>query len=268
MAIYGEVVEVKRLSPSLVRVVLGGPGLDSFESNGFADQYVNAMFLPEGAPYTVPFNEDAVRELDRSLRPVGRRYTIRKWDAEKRQVTIDFVTHGDVGFAGKWASNAQVGDKLQISPPGGAYSPDPTADGHLLVGDESAIPAIALSLELLEPGAQAIAVLIVDDAENEIPLDSAAQVETIWVHRKADPENNAQLLQTVQSLTLPQGRVHVFVHGEAAEVRSVRKHLLADRGIPKDGNSISPYWRRNLSDEEWREVKRAWMMEQEQDVPV
>ena len=63
----------------------------------------------------------------------------------------------------------------------------------------------------------------------------------------------------------PGGTPDVFVHGEAAEVRAVRRHLLGDRGIRRAGTSISPYWRRTMTDEAWREVKAAWLAEQELD---
>ena len=58
------------------------------------------------------------------------------------------------------------------------------------------------------------------------------------------------------------GRFDVFVHGEAAEVRAVRRHLVVDRQIDVGAASISPYWRRRHTDEDWRKVKRQWMAEQ------
>ena len=58
----------------------------------------------------------------------------------------------------------------------------------------------------------------------------------------------------------------MFVHGEASEVRAVRRHLLVERGIPREGTSISPYWRRNFTDEAWREVKADWLAEVARDV--
>ena len=63
-----------------------------------------------------------------------------------QQLTIDFVVHGDVGVAGPWARTAQPGDELDLVGPGGAYTPDPDADWHLLAGDASVIPAISASL--------------------------------------------------------------------------------------------------------------------------
>jgi len=169
--VYGVVEEVVRLTPSMVRVVLGGEGLDEFEPAPFTDQYVNALFVPDGAPYPVPFDVEAARSSGH--RPVGRRYTIRRWDPATRQVTIDFVVHGDIGFAGRWANHAAVGDRLQMVGPTGGYSPSTTADWHLMVGDESALPAICASLEQVRPGIPTLVVVVVDGPDHELELGSA-----------------------------------------------------------------------------------------------
>ena len=263
---HGEVEEVVRLTPSMVRVVLGGPGLDGFAPTAFTDQYVNALFPPDGAPYSVPFDVDEVRGLAAEHRPVGRRYTIRAWDPASGRVTIDFVVHGDVGHAGRWANRARVGDRLQIVGPTGGYAPSTTADWHLMVGDESALPAIAASLEQVRPGVPAVVVVVVDGPDHELALDCPGDAKVQWVHRSSDPGNHGLLLAAVEATELPGGTVDVFVHGEAAEVRAIRRHLLGDRGIPREGTSIAPYWRRGLTDEAWRDVKGAFVAEMRDDV--
>ena len=266
MATYGEVIEVERLTPHMVRVVLGGDGLAEFTPTDFTDQYVNALFVPPGAPYSVPFDVDEARERDPAHRPRGRRYSVRAWDADERRLTIDFVVHGDEGFAGRWATYAQPGDRLQVVGPSGGYAPDPDADWHLMVGDESALPAIAASLERVPTGRPVLAVLIVDDADGRLALECPGDLRITWVHRSDHAGDADHVVRAVGALDFPEGRVHVFVHGEAGEVRAVRRHLLGDRGIPRDGASISPYWRRNHSDEAWREVKRQWLIDSEGDV--
>ena len=37
---------------------------------------------------------------------------------------------------------------------------------------------------------------------------------------------------------------------------------------PRQDVSVSGYWRRHLTDEGWRRIKRQWNAEVEQDVPV
>jgi NADPH-dependent ferric siderophore reductase len=262
---HGEVHEVVRLTPRLVRVVLGGDGLDGFQSTPFTDQYVNALFPPPQAPYGTPFDPEEVRALPPEQRPVGRRYTIRWWDPVARRVAIDFVVHGDTGVAGRWANRARPGDRLQFVGPHGSYAPSSTADWHLMVGDESALPAIAASLERVRTGVPALVVAIVDDPDHELGLDCAGDLKLTRVHRAADPGDSGALLGAVESIEFPSGTPDVFVHGEASEVRAVRRHLLIDRGIPREGTSISPYWRRTMTDEAWREVKSTWLAEQDLD---
>src|SRR5690606_36343953 len=104
-------------------------------------------------------------------RPLGRRCTIRAWDPDARRLTIDFVVHGDIGRAGRWAANAKPGDRLQFVGPNGAYSPSPSADWHLMAGDESALPAIAASLERVRPGVPVLVFAVVDAPGHEIALE-------------------------------------------------------------------------------------------------
>ena len=266
MATFGEVVEVQRLTPRMVRVVLGGDGLVDFAPTAWTDQYVNALFVPPDAPYTVPFDVDEARRRPREQRPVGRRYTVRRWDPATRHLAIDFVVHGEVGVAGRWANRARPGDRLQVVGPTGRYAPDPAAGCHLMVGDESALPAIAASLERVPAGTPAVVVAIVDDADHEIELDCPGDLDLTWVHRSHAHGDPDRLVRAVDAVDLPADRLQVFVHGEAGEVRSVRRHLLGVRGFTKDGTSISPYWRRDLTDERWRQVKADWLAACEQDV--
>jgi NADPH-dependent ferric siderophore reductase len=263
---YGTVVRTEQLTHSMVRIVFGGEGLAGFTPTEFTDQYVNALFLPKDSPYEAPFDPEAVRDGPPEHAPRGRRETIRRWDPETGEVTIDLVTHGDEGYAGRWALNVQVGDRLQMTGPNGGYAPRPDADWHLLVGDESALPAIGAALDAMPAGTRAVVVAVVDSRDDDLDLTSAADLEVVWVHRAEHVGDPDLLLRAVEDLVFPEGTPHVFVHGEAGEVRAIRKHLVADRGIPKEGQSISPYWRREHTDEQWRKVKGQWLAESENDV--
>lgn len=85
----------------MVRVILGGPGLAEFEPQPWTDQYVNALFVPDAATNSAPFDLDEARAGGAGTRPAGRRYTVRSWDADEGMLTIDFVVHGDDGLAGR-----------------------------------------------------------------------------------------------------------------------------------------------------------------------
>ena len=150
---HGQVETREWLTPSMVRVVLGGPGLTGFVMPDATDTYVNVAIPPAGAPYDAVFEPAAVREAHpQELWPVRRRYTVRSWDEATGRLTLDFVVHGDAGIAGPWAAAVAPGDVLVFEGPGSGYRPDPDADWHLMVGDESALPAIAASLEAVPAG--------------------------------------------------------------------------------------------------------------------
>jgi NADPH-dependent ferric siderophore reductase len=233
------VLEKRTLTPQMIRVVLGGEELDGFGAGEFTDHYVKLKIAPPG--------ESEART---------RTYTVRDWDGER--LTIDFVVHGDEGVAGPWAAAARPGDELLQLGPGGAYTPDPEADWHLMVGDSSVIPAIAASLTRIRPGVPVHVLLEVDGPEEEQPLSTSGDLHLTWLH--GEPVADA-----VAALGFPPGRVHAFVHGEASSVRAIRRHLLVDRGLPRDAISISGYWKRSRTEEGWRADKPAWNRLVEQD---
>ncbi|GAA1839564.1 siderophore-interacting protein [Pseudonocardia ailaonensis] len=250
-----EVLRTERLSPHLVRVVAGGPELAQFPDTEFTDRYVKILFPVPGVEYPEPFDMDMIhRDLPRADWPRQRTYTVRALDHDRGELTIDFVHHGDSGLAGPWAATARPGDVLRMLGPGGAYAPDPEADWHLLVGDEAALPAIGAALARIPAGRTAHVLVQVGSAADELPLDTPADLRLRWLHRAED--GTGQLLEAVRGLEFPAGRVHAFVHGEAAEVRDVRRHLTRERGIERDSLSVSGYWRRGRDEEGFRVYKQ------------
>ncbi|MFC7815545.1 siderophore-interacting protein [Streptomyces sp. NPDC057367] len=251
-----QVVRTERLTPHMQRVVLGVGELSAFSADTCTDHYVKLLFPAEGVTYPEPFDMERIREeFPREHWPVTRTYTVRHWDAEHRELTLDFVIHGDEGLAGPWARRVQPGETVRFLGPGGAYAPDPAADWHLLAGDESALPAIARSLEALPDGARAFAFVEVDGPQEEQKIDS--DVEVVWLHRDGRPVGRA-LVEAVRGLDFPEGRVHAFVHGEAACVKELRKLLRVERGIPREDLSISGYWRLGHNEDGWQASKPEW----------
>jgi len=259
------VEHVERLTPHLVRVVVGGPELDDFGAGEFTDHYVKLQLPPPGADYAAPFDMEEIRaSVSREQWPRTRTYTVRAWDPAAHRLTIDFVVHGESGVAGPWATAARPGDVLQLLGPGGAYTPDPQADWHLLVGDLSVTPAIAASLARIPDGVPVHVIVEVDGPEDEIAFDSPGDLSVTWLHT-GGRESDA-LVQAVAALEFPAGTVHAFVHGEADAVRAVRRHLLVDRGVPREALSASGYWKRTRTEEGWREDKAEWNRLAELDV--
>lgn len=255
-----EVLRTERLSAHMVRVVAGGDGLSEFPQTPHSDRYVKILFPLPGVTYPEPLDMDRVHaEYPRDQWPAQRTYTVRSLDHDAGELVIDFVHHGDAGLAGPWAAAARPGDRIRLVGPGGAYTPDPDADWHLLVGDEAALPAVAAALERIPSGRPAVAILQVDAAGEELPLPGVADLHVRWLYRSdgaGDPDGT-QLLDAVRDLTFPPGRVHAFVHGEAIAVRELRRHLTRERGVTRDDLSVSGYWRRGRDEEGFREFKAA-----------
>ncbi|WP_426594519.1 siderophore-interacting protein [Cellulomonas sp. McL0617] len=261
-----EVLRTEQLSATMVRVVVGGPGLAAFDPSPHADSYVKVVFLPAGAPR--PLRDDgrldieAVRaSLAPDEQPRQRAYTVRGYAAG--ELTLDFVVHGDEGVAGPWAEGAKVGDEVLVQGPGGAWSPDPTAASYLFAGDASALPAIAVALERLAPDAVGHVVIEVHDAEDEVPLTAPAGVLVHWVHQGFGVPGLA-LVDGVAALPPLPHPVSAFVHGEAGAVRELRRHVRTERGVGRDQLSVSGYWRLGADDEGWRATKRDWLATIEQ----
>jgi NADPH-dependent ferric siderophore reductase len=254
-----EVLRTSRVTPRMIRVVLGGDGLTGFPAGAFTDHYVKLQFPPVGAPYAAPYDQEQVRaDLPAELWPVTRTYTVRSWDPASGELAIDFVHHGEDGVAGPWAARARPGDRIQFTGPGGAYAPSPEADWHLLAGDESALPAIGAALGRLPAGVPAMAVVEVAGPEEEqADLLVGEGVELMWVHR-GDGVPGEALVAAVRAIPLPPGQGHFFVHGEAGAVRELRRYLRTERGVTPSFASISGYWRRGDTEDRWQRTKRDW----------
>jgi NADPH-dependent ferric siderophore reductase len=251
-----QVRHTERLTPHMIRVVAGGDDLASFPDTTYTDRYVKVLFPRPGVAYPEPFDMEAIRAaFPRDQWPAVRTYTVRAFDPDARELVIDFVHHGDAGLAGPWAAAARPGDRMLLLGPGGAYAPDDAADWHLLVGDESALPAIAAALERVPAGVPVHALVEVDGPADEQPLTSPGRLDLRWCHR--DPARPGRLVDAVSALAFPAGRVHAFVHGEAGLVRALRRHLLDGRGVPREDLSVSGYWRRGDDEEGFRVFKAA-----------
>ncbi|MFF9089214.1 siderophore-interacting protein [Streptomyces sp. NPDC014991] len=251
-----QVVRTERLTPHMQRVVLGGEGLAGLPADTCTDHYVKLLFGVPGVTYPEPFDVERIRaEFPREQWPVTRTYTVRAWDPGQRELTLDFVIHGDEGLAGPWAARVQPGETVRFMGPGGAYAPDPEAGWHLFAGDESALPAIARALETLPAGTRAHAFVEVSGPEEEQKIDT--EVPVVWLHRGDRPVGEA-LLEAVRALTFPEGRPQAFVHGEAGFVKELRRLLRVERQLPREDLSISGYWRLGHNEDGWQASKREW----------
>ncbi|MHA7683286.1 siderophore-interacting protein [Cupriavidus sp. PET2-C1] len=240
-----QVVRTQAVSPQLLRVTLAGDDLKGFVSASF-DDHIKVFFpapgqskpaLPELGPNGPVFPEGQPR-------PAARDYTPRRYDAAAGELDIEFVLHGD-GPASTWAAQAAPGQYLGVGGPRGSFVIPEGFDWHLLVGDETALPAIGRRLDELPSGVRALVVLTVDNAAAEIPLPSRADVEIRWLHRDSAPADSATWLleQALREVTLPLGEGYVWAAGEAASIRAVRQYLVGERGIEKGRIRAASYWK-------------------------
>lgn len=263
-----QVVSTEQLAPHMVRVVLGGTGFDTFTPGEFTDSYVKFVFVRDDVDVSSlpqPLTLDSFKVLPPEQQPTVRTYTVRRVDPEARQITVDFVVHGEHGVAGPWAAAAKAGDTIHLMGPGGAYSPDPAADWHLFAGDEAGLPAISAALEALPPNAVGKAFIEVAGPEDEVELNAPESVAINWIYRggRADligddrAGDHAPLIEAVTTTPWLPGQVQVFIHGEAqAVMHNLRPYIRKERGVDAKWTSISGYWRRGRTEETFRQWKK------------
>ncbi len=246
------------ITPVVRRIHFRSGDLSAFAGSDFTDRYVKLVFPKPGVVYPDSMDMRALREtFPAEDLPDIRTYTALFPDIDAGTLAIDFVVHGDAGVAGPWAASAVVGDTLVLSGPGGAYSPDPAADWHLLAGDESALPAIMAALDALDADATVRVVLQVEKPGHEPALALPPDGTAVFVYR-ADDEIESTLVSAIRELEWPAGRVHAFVHGEAhAVMHEVRPYLFKERGLSRSDVSISGYWREGRTEAGFREWKSA-----------
>ena len=271
-----QVISTEQLTPHMIRLVLGGSGFDTFKPSEFTDSYVKFVIVRDDVDVSAlpkPLTLDSFSELPEEHRPVVRTYTIRNADPDRREITVDFVVHGEHGVAGPWAASVEPGDLAYLMGPSGAYSPDPDADWHLLVGDEAGLPALSAALEALPPNAIGQAFIEISGPDDEVPLSAPDGVEVRWIYRggRADlvPEeqagDNAPLIAAVKESAWLPGQAQVFIHGEAqAVMHNLRPYIRKERGVDAKWASISGYWRRGRTEETFRQWKAELAKEEAQ----
>ena len=240
-----EVVRVEQLTPHMVRIVFTGEELDGFAMRGPA-AHLKINFPPAGESKLVlpEWGPDGPILLDGRQRPVNRTYTPRRWDPEARELTVDFLLHGE-GVGSTWAQQARPGQVLAVSQqPGGAYKGDGEADWYLIGGDAAALPAVATLLEALPGSCFAQVFVEVTDAAEELKIESPARFQVTWLHHGgAVGKSGRKLEQAVREFLFPDGDGRVWIGCEAGVMRDIRRHLLNERGMNRTHAHTQGYWK-------------------------
>ncbi len=228
-------VTVKRvveLAPRMRRVTFTGEALSAFAWSGPA-AHLKLIFSP-------PAGTDAA--------PVLRTYTPRRFDPQGLELDVDLVLHGE-GPAARWAEQAAPGQWLEVAGPGRGYAVDAAAGAYLLVGDETAIPALATILADL-PARMPVEVFVeVAEAGQSSALDSPHPGARIhWLLRDAHATVPGTLLEAAVRAATLADTARVYVGCEAAALRRIRRYLLQERQLPATQVTTRGYWKLGETD--------------------
>jgi NADPH-dependent ferric siderophore reductase len=217
------VESVRQLSPRMLRVTLRGDELEGFWSPSPDDHM--KVFFP------TPNGESE-----------GRDYTPRHFDADAGVLTVDFALHRG-GLGAEWAQHAKPGDPVQIGGPRGSKVISAPNAWWILIGDETAIPAIGRRLEEMEADTHVIAIVAVTGPEEELAFETNVNLTTHWIHRSdavaSDPEPFLNLLSQLQ---LPPFPGFVWIGAETEVSKAVRSYFIVTLGHAPEWIKAAAYW--------------------------
>lgn len=249
------VVRKERISPSIVRLTLAG--LEGLEVRG-ADHWCRLFFARDGQDVLeLPTSTTEIGwylqylATPKTRRPWVRAYTVRNARPDVGEVDIDLVIHGEhdgsIGPAARFALDARAGDRAGFLDQGLAFTPDHPHDWTLLVGEETALPAIAGICRALPRDARGVAIIEIPTAGDRQELSAPTGMDITWVHRDESPQAPDRpgelALHALRAATLPEGAVHAHVIGESALATGARRHLVQEREVPKRNVDFVGYWR-------------------------
>ncbi|MBB2948994.1 NADPH-dependent ferric siderophore reductase [Actinoplanes lutulentus] len=248
-----EVRANERLTPHFARLTLTGESLSGFA--GSQDDQTVRLFFPRNGQkgLWLPSRNSDVWMAETLLqpkthRPWVRNYTVREFRPEAGELDIEFALHGDAGPASAWAARARPGDPAGIFDEGNSYLPPENAYRQLLVGDESAVPAI---LSILAGAPETLT----GDVFLEVPTSADIRTDVVrppgvhmnWVSRDAaESVPGARVLAEVRGADLKPAD-YTWVAGESKLATGLRRHLVNDRGVAKSAIAFIGYWRHGRS---------------------
>lgn len=235
----------------MIRVVFSGDELKDIPKG--CEGANCKLLIPEIAEQ----REDFAHRLKLGPAPVKRTYTVREFDFETLELSIDFVAHGDSGPASRWASSAKPGDFLGFAGPSKVKIAAFEADWYLVAADPSAIPLAAATLEAMPRDAKGVAIFEITAEEDRQDIDIPPAFEVHWlVH--PDPHKPSPAQEAlIRSLPWPTGRVQTCIAGESGVIKSLRGFLANEKQVPRADTYISGYWKIGLIEDEHQIAKRS-----------
>ncbi len=216
---------VESVTPRMRRIHFASPDLADFHSPS-PDDHIKLFFSQAG--------EQVMRD-----------FTPRAHDNRGQTLTIDFALHGS-GPATEWAAQAKVGATLEIGGPKGSQLVPDDFDWYLLIGDESALPALGRRVELLRPGVPVTTVAVVANEAEHQTFATKASWQPTWIARgEPGPGDGALLREALAGFTPPAGDGFVWIAGEAEWVRDLRTYVIEERNHPAEWVKAASYWHRD-----------------------
>ena len=232
---------VQRLSPRMIRVTFAGPDLKGLTVEHPAASVRLLLPSAEGQELVMPSWNGNEFLLPDGRRPTIRTLTPRRVDPDALELEVEIVLHGE-GAASDWAAAAEPGDQAAISGPGRGYAIDRDAPAFVLVGDETAIPAVSQLLEVLPTETPVQVHIEVAHPDARLALSDHPHATVEWCDLPSGASPGDALLGAARGADVVPG-ARVWVAGEAAAMQRIRRHLFEDRGLPRAHASVRGYWK-------------------------
>jgi NADPH-dependent ferric siderophore reductase len=236
-----EVISQRRLTPAMLRIELGGGELGAFVTSGRPDEWVRLVLPSETGAVTVPDLVDGRWHMpaDQPRSPM-RPYTVRRWCAETRRMTIDFVVHQG-GAASDWAMAARPGSHIALTSPRGRFEPPADAETILLLSDATGLPAVGRILDEhrhLKTHAH-VEIPALDDIQHELE----ALGDITWHAGFGQHAGGTTRLDTIaRTVAIPAGCGYIYIAGEAKVASAIREYFRDDLGFDKERIVAIGYW--------------------------
>ncbi|AKI00448.1 siderophore-interacting protein [Hoeflea sp. IMCC20628] len=231
-----EVTGKSQLTPNMLRITLGGPGLAGFPEDQ-TSAYIK-LRLPDAE----------------TGRDVVRTYTVR--NHRTNEIDVDFALHEICGPATFWALNTQVGDTILVGGPGPRKLVHEDADWYLLVGDMTALPAISGNIEMLPDTAIGTAVIEVMDEADIQNIAKPTNFVIEWVVNPHPGDDSHLLVNRVRNVDWSAGNPSVWVACEFSTMRQLRDYFRSERGLDTSNLYISSYWKNGSNEDNHKIAKR------------
>lgn len=241
------VTAVEDLKPCVRRVTLTAPEFADYQPLG-ADEYFGLIMPQPGQDLTMPADDRiniraSIQKMPEAQRPDIRWYTVRNHRRQDCTIDVDIVTHGTSGPGSTWALAAQPGDHVGFRMGSGSYQPPGEGVRHLLIADETAVPAVAAIADSLR-GDQAAcdrvrAVVEVSDDDHMPPLDAPFDVEILT---RGDGAPGSLIVDHIVD-TVTRAPDYAWACGESRIATETRRHLVKTLGMKRRSVMFSGYWK-------------------------